>query len=294
MTTIVIPANNEGLVIGRLLARLAAENARSDIEVIVVANGCTDNTIQVATSFGSRVKVVSIPQASKHLAIIAGDRAASSFPRIYVDADVELSLADVRALESELAKPGVLAAAPERSLAFDDCPWPVRWYYDIWLRLPQVRQGLFARGVIAVSAQGHRRIAALPPLLADDLAASLSFSPAERRIAANATTVCHPPRRTADLLRRRIRAVTSVTQIERTEQAPESTARTAAADLMAIFRHNPATAPRLAVFAAITLTARLAARRAIARGDYSTWLRDESSRGVSAPVPGSAGKAQAG
>ena len=72
--------------------------------------------------------------------------------------------------------------------------------------------------------------------------------------------------------------MTSVTQIERTDQAPESTARTSAADLMAIFRHNPATAPRLALFAAITVTARLAARRAIARGDYSTWLRDESSR----------------
>lgn len=235
--------------------------------------------------------MVSIPQASKHLALIAGDREATDFPRIYVDADVELGLADVRALEAELARPGVLAAAPERSFAFDGCPWPVRWYYDIWLRLPEVRQGLFARGVIAVSAQGHRRIAALPPLLADDLAASLSFSSAERRIARNAAAVCHPPRRTADLLRRRIRAVTSVTQLERTEHAPESTARTSSADLMAIFRHNPATAPRLAVFAAVTVTARLAARRAIARGDYSTWLRDESSRSVGATLPG---KAQAG
>lgn len=291
MTTIVIPAHNEGPVIGRLLRRLTAENPRPDIEVIVVANGCTDNTVEIARSFGSRIKVISIPQASKHLALIAGDCEASSFPRIYVDADVELGLADVRALEAEMAKPGVLAAAPERSFAFDGCPWPVRWYYDIWLRLPQVRQGLFARGVIAVSPEGHRRIAALPPLLADDLAASLSFSPAERRIAANAAAVCHPPRRTADLLRRRIRAVTSVTQIERTEQAPESTARTSAADLMAIFRHNPATAPRLALFTAITVTARLAARRAIAQGDYSTWLRDESSRGVSATLPG---KAQAG
>ena len=219
---------------------------------------------------------------------MAGDFEASSFPRLYVDADVELGLADVRALEDELAKPGVLAAAPERLVAFDDCPWPVRWYYDIWLRLPQVRQGLFARGVIAVSAEGHGRIAALPPLLADDLAASLSFSPGERRIAANASTVCHAPRQTADLLRRRIRAVTSVTQLERTEQAPDSTARTSLADLMAIFRHNPATAPRLALFAAITVAARLAARRAVARGDYSTWLRDESSRSAGATWPGNA------
>ncbi len=232
--------------------------------------------------------MVSIPQASKHLALMAGDREASDFPRIYVDADVELGLADMRALEAELAEPGVLAAAPERVLAFDGCPRPVRWYYDIWLRLPQVRQGLFARGVIAVSEEGHSRLAALPPLMADDLAASLSFAPDERRIAANASAVCHAPKRTGDLLRRRIRAVTSVTQIERTEEAPESTARTSPADLMAIFLRNPATAPKLALFAAVTVTARLAARRAIAHGDYSTWLRDDSSRGVGAAWPGKA------
>jgi hypothetical protein len=284
----VIPAHNEGQVIGRLLGRLVTEDPVPDLTVIVVANGCIDNTVEVARSFGSGVKVVIIPQASKHLALIAGDREASDFPRIYVDADVELGLADVRALIAELAKPGVLAAAPERVLAFDGCPWSVRWYYDIWLRLPQVRQGLFARGVIALSEEGHGRLAALPPLMADDLAASLSFAAGERRIAASARAVCHAPKRTGDLLRRRIRAVTSVTQIERTDQAPESTARTAAADLMAILLRNPATAPRLALFAVVTVTARLAARRAIARGDYSTWLRDESSRGVGATWPGQA------
>ncbi|HET7017417.1 MAG TPA: glycosyltransferase, partial [Streptosporangiaceae bacterium] len=172
MTTIVIPAHNEGLVIGRLLGLLGAEGPAPDLTVIVVANGCSDNTVEVARSFGSDVKVVSIPQASKHLALLAGDNEATDFPRIYVDADVELGLADVRALEAALAEPGVLAAAPERALAFDGCPWSVRWYYDIWLRLPQVRQGLFARGVIGVSKEGHGRLAALPPLMADDLAAS--------------------------------------------------------------------------------------------------------------------------
>jgi glycosyltransferase involved in cell wall biosynthesis len=292
VTTIVIPAHNEGQVIGRLLGRLGAEYPAAGHTVIVVANGCSDNTVEVARSFGPGVKVVSIPQASKHLALMAGDREARDFPRIYVDADVELGQADVRALEAELAQPGVLAAAPERVLVFDGCPWGVRWYYDIWLRLPQVREGLFARGVIAVSEEGHGRLAALPPLMADDLAASLSFGPAERRIAAGARAVCHAPKRTGDLLRRRIRAVTSVSQIERTEHAPPSSARTSAADLLAIVRRDPAATPRLALFAAVTIAARLAARRAIARGDYSTWLRDnssrgDSSRGVGATRPGS-------
>jgi hypothetical protein len=221
--------------------------------------------------------------------MLAGDRAATSFPRIYVDADVELGLADVQALDSELREPGVLAAVPTRVLPLDGCPWAVRCYYDIWSRLPQVRHGLFARGAVAVNEAGYRRIASLPPLMADDLAASLSFSPAERRIAAGAHVIYYPPRRFADLLRRRVRAATGVAQIERSGQAPPSTERTRPADLMAVLRDNPALAPRVAVFLAVTIIARLAARRAIARGDYTTWLRDESSRRAAAsPGPAAA------
>jgi hypothetical protein len=37
-------------------------------------------------------------------------------------------------------------------------------------------------------------------------------------------------------------------------------------------------APRVALFLAVAVLARLKARRAVRQGDYSTWLRDESSR----------------
>jgi glycosyltransferase involved in cell wall biosynthesis len=263
------------------------------LDIIVVANGCTDNTAEIARSFGQYVRVICIPTASKHLAMLTGDQAATSFPRIYVDADVELGMLDVLALDAELRKPGVLAAAPTRVLPLDGCPWPVRCYYDIWSRLPEVRHGLFARGVVAVNEAGHRRIAALPPLMADDLAASLSFSSSERRIAAGARVIYHPPRRFADLLRRRVRAVTGVAQIERSGQAPPSTERTRPADLMAVLRDHPAAATRLVVFVTVTLIARLVARRAIARGDYTTWLRDESSRRAAASAWSSADRAAA-
>jgi hypothetical protein len=49
-------------------------------------------------------------------------------------------------------------------------------------------------------------------------------------------------------------------------------------DLTAIIRREPRMAPRVAFFLSMAILARLKARRAVARGDYSTWLRDESSR----------------
>jgi glycosyltransferase involved in cell wall biosynthesis len=278
VATIIVPAHNESQVIGRLLGRLLPGAAPGELDVIVVANGCTDDTAAVAASFGPQVRVISLPVASKPAALAAGNRAAGAFPRVYVDADVELRAEDVRALVTALGEPGVLAAAPGRDVRLTASSWTVRWYYDVWNRLPEVRRGLFARGVIAVGRGGHERVASLPTLLSDDLAVSLAFAPAERRVVASARVIIHAPRTFGDLLRRRIRAANGVAQLERTSQAPASTARTRGSDLVAIARADPRLLPRVALFLLVAVAARLAARRYLARGDFTTWLRDESSR----------------
>jgi glycosyltransferase involved in cell wall biosynthesis len=278
--SIVVPAHNEARVIGRLLGRLVSEPGQDDLDVIVIANGCTDDTAEVAASFGPPVRVVALPVASKRQALDEGDRVARGFPRIYVDADVEVGAEDIRALDAALRRPGVLAAAPERALVMAGRPWPVRWYYDVWTRLPEVRSGLFGRGVIGVSEQGFERIANLPPVIGDDLAASLAFGSAERAIVPAARAVIHPPRTTADLLRRRIRAAIAVTQIEHTAGATDTSARTSPSDLVRIARADPRMVPRVALFLGVAVLARFRARRAVRRSGYGTWLRDESSRGA--------------
>jgi hypothetical protein len=274
----VIPAHNECQVIGRLLSQLVPAAMAGELKVLVVANGCTDDTADIAASFGSGIQVLSIPVASKQAALATAYGTAADFPRIYADADVEVRGQDIRALAAALRQPGVHAAAPERVLVLTGRPLPVRWFYDVWVRLPEVRSGLWGRGVIAVNESGQERIAALPPLLGDDLAASLSFEPHERAIVPDARVVIHTPQTVADLLRRRIRAVTGVAQLERTEDAPAATARTKTSGLAAIIRAEPRMAPRVALFLSVAALARLRARRTLRSGDYSTWLRDESSR----------------
>ncbi|MFD9517840.1 glycosyltransferase [Streptomyces sp. NPDC059979] len=303
MTSIVIPAHNEGRVIGRLLDALLADTPASGPDIVVVCNGCTDDTARVAGARGPRVRVVEIPTPSKHTALRVGDEHARGFPRLYVDADVVVGAADVRVLVGVLAgSPELLAAAPGRDVPLAGCAWPVRAYYRVWQRLPAVREGLFGRGVIAVSESGHARIAALPPLMADDLAASQAFGPGERRVVEAARVVVHPPRTWSDLVRRRIRAATSSAEFERFQAsrrdgsptpAPTSTstststperataapsARTGTADLRALLRERPQLLPGVVVFAVAALAARRGARKAIRNQDFSTWLRDESSR----------------
>jgi hypothetical protein len=277
--SVVIPAHNEASVIERLLTGLLADARSDELHIVVVANGCSDDTATIAASHEPRVRVVSTPIASKALALELGETHAQGFPRIYVDADVELRTSDIRALVAALAEPGVLAAAPERALTMDGRPRTVRWYYDVWQRLPGVREDLYGRGVIAVSAAGHARLLGLPRVMNDDLAASLAFAPHERRVVPEARVVIHPPRTTGDLLRRRIRSLTGIAQMEG-RMAGVAATRTSRSDLVRIVRESPATAPRMAVFLGVTAAARWKARRPIREKDFTTWLRDDSSRAV--------------
>lgn len=264
-------------MIGLLAQQLMPAAPYTEFDIIVVANGCKDDTADVAASFGPSVRVLSIPVASKFAAFAAADRVAGDFPRIYVDADVELSITDVRALTAALRVPGVRAVAPERVLDLAARPWTVRWYYAVWTRLPEVRRGLWGRGVIAVNEGGQRRMAGLPPLLLDDLAAALLFAPHERAVVHGARVIIHTPRTVADLLRRRVRSATGMAQLEQAD-APEPTARTRMSDLIEIVRHEPRMVLPVAFFLSVAVLARLRARRAVARGDFATWCRDESSR----------------
>ncbi|MFJ3306730.1 glycosyltransferase [Streptomyces sp. NPDC086549] len=280
MTSIVIPAHNEARVIGRLLDSLLADSSEDDTDIVVVCNGCTDDTARIAAARGPRVRVVETPVPSKHAALRTGDDHARGFPRVYVDADVVIAGADVRTLTAPLNDDtsGILATAPERQIPLDACAWRVRAYYQVWQRLPAVREGLFGRGVIAVSKAGHARIAALPPLMADDLAASLAFTPKERLVVGAARVVVHPPRTWPDLIKRRVRASVSTAQVEQHQGPEEASARTSTADLKALLRREPKLFAAVVVFAAAAVVARRRAGKAIRAQDFGTWLRDESSR----------------
>jgi hypothetical protein len=96
-------------------------------------------------------------------ALKAGDEAATAFPRVYLDADVEIGANDIWELANALEAPGVLGAAPERQLDLTRSARLVRWYYDIWQRLAGVQRGLFGRGVVARQRSrpsAHRRTTA--------------------------------------------------------------------------------------------------------------------------------------
>jgi hypothetical protein len=280
VVSVVIPAHNEASVVGRLLSGLLTGAAPGEFEIWVVANGCTDDTAEIAGAFAD-VKVLITPQANKHAAMRLADEHADGFPRLYVDADVELGAQDVRALAAAFDDADVLAAGPSRALPNERRPWTVRWFYDVWEELPVVRAGLFGRGVVGVSREGWERLRALPPLLGDDLAASLLFEPSQRRVVPEATVVVHPPRTARALLKIRTRALVSTLQAaDDSELASASgSARTSVSDLRAIAKASPVRAtPKVVWFMVLTVATKIRARRAVRTKDFRTWHRDDTSR----------------
>ncbi len=268
--SVVIPAYNEAAVVGRLLDALGG--AEHGLEVVVVCNGCTDDTESVARDHPSQPRVLSLPEGSKHGALLVGDAASAGFPRFYVDADVVVSADDIHAMAAVL-EAGAMAVAPERSLSLQDSSRTVRAYYRLWERLPSVRTGLYGRGVVGVSEAGYSRIALRPEVMGDDLYVHSRFSPPERRIVPDTTSVVRGPRSTVDLVRRRVRAAQGNTQLARV--VATSPPATGIRDIASVVRADPSLLPSAAVFLGVTALARAAAR---ARRNDSTWLRDESSR----------------
>jgi hypothetical protein len=276
--SVVIPAHDEERTIARTLRVLLADAAPGEFDVVVVCNGCTDATAARARESAPEARVLEIATASKSAATAEGNASTTAFPRVHLDADVEIRTEDVRALVGALGD-AVLATGPRRVVPRDGCSWPVRYYYDVWEQLPRVRSGLFGRGVIAVSKEGQARVDLLPQVMSDDLAVSDAFATGEFVIVDDACVVVRPPRTTADLLRRRVRVATGVAQADALG-VRAARSGTSIRVLARLGLRTPALLPRVLVFLAVAAEARRRARAAIRVGDFTSWARDESSRAV--------------
>jgi glycosyltransferase involved in cell wall biosynthesis len=274
LASVVIPAYNEAVVIDRCLAALSGV---TDVRVVVVANGCTDDTAQRARKHGA--DVVEVQRASKAAALNAGDAATGQiFPRVYLDADVDLELGALKALIDDLSGTDVPAVGmPRLRIDLAGSSWVVRSFYRVYSRLPYLSEGLVGAGCYAVNRAGRERWGQFPDIVADDLFVQGLFLPQERHTVDAACTT-HAPRRLGGLLKVRTRTYHGNRQAARVGLAGHmqgSRHRSVNALLDLVLRH-PALVPDALVYLVVNV---LAQRRAARMGDDSLWLTDESSRG---------------
>lgn len=286
MPSIVIAAHNESAVIGRCLDAILADTDPGEFDIVVAANGCTDDTAAIAAARPT-VRVLDLPDAGKARALNEAERVVNTFPRVYLDADIVLAGAALRRLVDALAdasSDGVLAVAPRRVPDIRGRPLPVKGYFAVSRRLPAFQNALIGRGVIVLSEQGRSRFEQFPDLMADDLFLDSLFTEQERRQVDQVDSPVATPLRTGDLVRRlaRVRRANAALRSSVTDGDAGRGVRQPArwSWLTDVVLPHPWLAPAGACYFVISILSAVQARR----GDASTWDRDESTRTGPAPV----------
>lgn len=277
--SIIIPAHNEERVISRCLMSLLQSINSDEVEIIVVCNGCTDQTAKVVRSIGSEIQLIETAVASKAKALNLGDEQAKGFPRIYLDADVKISGEDIKKLVERLNNGTLLAVSPVLKVEYEGRPWSVKVFYEIWCLLPFVTQGTIGCGVYALSEIGRKRFDKFPEITADDSFVRALFAPNERGVIESSAFIIYPPKCLADLLRIRIRQYFGAYELKKVfpelaNKYPESNVGNS---FFSLFK-NLSLWPALLNYICINVFSQIAGRCKFWFGDKLYWNRDESSR----------------
>lgn len=280
VASVVIPAHNEGRRILACLRPLVALSRSLPLQIVVVANGCHDDTVAQASTEPD-VLVLDLPQPGKAAALNAGDEAATAFPRIYLDADVVLEEEALRSMISALSTDLPRLSAPSVQYDTTGADVFVRAYFHIFRQLPSARRSTVGRGVYALSEAGRAKFGSFPDLLGDDLFVNRLFSPHERVVSAGTSTV-RTPRRWRDLVRVRTRLAAGNAELAGTTRGEVGTlgqshdfSRTTSDTLralLALVARHPHELPSAIVYVGINTLARSR------RQPTGRWHRDESSR----------------
>lgn len=272
LASIVVPAHDEEAVIGRCLSGLLAGARPGELEVVVVANGCTDRTAEVARSFGPDVVVRELETGSKPAALNAGDAAVTTLPRLYVDADVETSTEAVRAVVAALDRDEPLVATPRRDLQLATASVLTRLYYRTWEALQEARGEIIGTGVYALNAAGRERFGRFPDRVGDDTFVHALFGRDERRVVGHSVRVWVPGRlREVVAVRARVH-LGNLTVDVRSSDRPSKPAQ------LATLARRPAALAGLPVYVLVTLAAKRRAQRRLAAGDLA-WTRAQRTSG---------------
>ncbi|MFJ4169519.1 WecB/TagA/CpsF family glycosyltransferase [Paenarthrobacter sp. NPDC089714] len=270
--SVVIPAHNEAAVIGRTLDSLREVLAWGTVEVIVACNGCSDGTEAIAAAYDG-VRVIEVEAASKVAALNAADEAAQLWPRLYLDADIEVTAGALSAVFSALTEGSLLAGRPAYRYDTTGATFLVRAYYRARTRIPGNSEGLWGAGAYALSEAGHARLGTFPPLSGDDYYVDRLFTAEEKAVLDTEPVVVRTPRSPSALM-----AVLRRTSRGNAQQDAVSGDASASRTLRQLVEsvRGPLTAFDALVYAAFAGAGR---RRALRPGTPAlAWERDNSSR----------------
>ncbi|MCP2269101.1 glycosyltransferase [Actinokineospora diospyrosa] len=250
MIDVVVPARDEGALVGACVRSALVGSADLDVRVVVVANGCSDDTAERAREAGA--VVVETAGEGKAAALNVGLGHCREGAVVFLDADTVLTPGTLGAMAAALDVPRPRLVGP-RPLLVEPDGWLARGFAAVWTRLPGVADDVVGAGCYAVNAAGRDLVPAFPDVVADDAWARTRF--AERVVAGTFLFVLPRGRELVDVVRR---------WRDGNAALPESPSASTARNLTFIAR-RPRLWPRLPAFLAVLVLGRR--RRGWARAD---------------------------
>lgn len=273
--TIVIPAHDEGAVIGRTLRHLRVGMGADEFRIVVVANGCSDDTAARAREAAPEAMVIETTRPGKAHALNLGRLAAPGGAILLcLDADLEVTAEALRALVAPLRRGEALASCGRMDVLTDLSTPAVRAFYRGWRLNPYFGRGKFG-GLFALSPEGAARVLPLPQVTADDEYVRRSFTAAETAFVPECVFTARAPRTLGSLVRVRRRSLRGARQVSRLGMpSPE---RASATRMARRVLSQPSELPSFAVFALVTAAVRLGLALE-GTGAAGRWERDMTSR----------------
>jgi len=205
--SVIITAYNEATVIRTTLQLLASEQGTRDYQIIVICNGCTDDTEKIVRCEFKDVHCYSLSQASKALAIRYAESLNPGFPRLYLDADIECEQTQVEKLVElgrEHDEPRLII--PGSKLITQHSSGLVKSFYRVWYNTEHVRLAGYGAGAYLVNKLARERFGIWPELIADDGFVRSQFTPNEILIAHTCNVTVKAPKKLSTLIRVKARS----------------------------------------------------------------------------------------
>lgn len=279
MFSIVIPAHNESSVIERCLTLLTKNLAPNVAQIIVVCNGCTDDTAEKASKFDG-VQVIDISTASKVAALNAGDQAAQYFPIAYLDADIAISISALAGTVDIMNNdPRIKVAAPSLNVDLSYSNAWVKSFYDIWMRLPYFSSGqMVGSGLFILSEDGRKRFETFPNIISDDGYVRSLFNENERRMINEFSFKIFAPRTLHDLIKIKTRVRFGNMEVAKKYPSMKIGQDNGLSDIAKLSITKPPLLLKSLVYIYVQLRTKQLSQKRMAAADFTTWERDESSR----------------
>ncbi len=272
--TIVIPAYNEASVIGSTLKSLLNGALPGEFDVLVVCNGCHDETANNARAAAPDARVFELEEASKTKALNAGIAAAAPGPIVFLDADIKVSAHSVRQLVHRINWSGAFLAYGQARFNTAQSGWAVNAFYRAWQQNPYFDKKKMG-GFFAVSAAGIEALGPIPEVTNDD-------EYVRRSLMKNSVWVetapyqVEAPRNLQSLIKVRSRVYRGNHGLASAAmEAPEGSSDRNARTFISRLIKNPKCWPGACVFAAVAVAAHLRNRMS---DNNTVWEQDTSAR----------------